>query len=110
MFQSIVIDAGLIYCIRPDDVSEILNSGKVQIGTIILGRKTIIEGRIESAVHADDRVIVVAGDMEPGAGIGKRRIPALQHVVWVLPCQPLLVQYVTFKRQQHVSEKTRIEK
>jgi hypothetical protein len=31
-----VVDAGLIYCIRSDDVSEILNSGKVQIGMIML--------------------------------------------------------------------------
>ena len=44
--------------------------------------------------------------MKPGAGICKGRIPALQHIVWVLPCQPLLVQYVTFKSQKHVSEKT----
>ena len=36
IFQSSVVDTGLVYCIRPDDVSEILNSGKVQIGMIIL--------------------------------------------------------------------------
>jgi len=43
IFQSSVVDTGLVYCIRPDDVSEILNSGKVQIGMIILDPKTIIE-------------------------------------------------------------------
>jgi len=58
-----------------------------------------------SDVHTDDRVIIVAGDMKPGAGVDKGWIPALQHIVCVLPNLPLLVQYVTFKSQQHVSEK-----
>ena len=58
-----------------------------------------------SDVHTDDRVIIVAGDMKPGAGVDKGWIPALQHIVSVLPFLPLLVQYVTFKSQQNVSEK-----
>jgi hypothetical protein len=58
-----------------------------------------------SDVHTDDSVIIVAGDMKPGAGVDKGWIPALQHIVCVLPNLPLLVQYVTFKSQQHVSEK-----
>jgi len=43
--------------------------------------------------------------MKPGAGVDKGWIPALQHIVCVLPNLPLLVQYVTFKAQQHVPEK-----
>lgn len=43
--------------------------------------------------------------MKPGAGIDKGRIPALQHIVHVLPLLPLIVQYVTFKSQNHGSEK-----
>ena len=68
--------------------------------------KSHIGENIENVIHLDDGVIHVASNMKPGAGIGKGRIPALQHIVWVLPCQPLLVQYVTFKSQKHVSEKT----
>jgi hypothetical protein len=57
-------------------------------------------------IHTDDRVVVVASDMEPGAGIDKSRIPAHQHIVWVLPCLPLLVQYVNLEtKQQSFSEK-----
>jgi hypothetical protein len=66
----------------------------------------LIRGK-ETDVHTDDSVIIVAGDMKPGAGVDKGWIPALQHIVSVLPCLPLLVQYVTFKSQQHVSEKKR---
>jgi len=58
-----------------------------------------------SDVHTDDRVIIVAGDMKPGAGVDMGWIPSLQHIVSVLPFLPLLVQYVTFKSQQNVSEK-----
>lgn len=39
-----------------------------------------------SCIHTDDGVVQVAGNMEPRAGIGEGWIPALQHVVWILPC------------------------
>lgn len=34
-------------------------------------------------IHASDVVVLVAGDVEPGAGVHKVRIPALEHVVRV---------------------------
>ena len=63
---------------------------------ILRTRRTRKNKERASGIHADDGVVIVAGDMEPGAGIYKGWIPTLQHIEGVLPCQPLRVQNVTF--------------
>ena len=68
----------------------------------------IILKKGERNIHTDDRVVVVASDMEPGAWIDKSRVPAHQHIVWVLPCLPLLVQYVTLEPKQHACFRKRL--
>lgn len=71
--------------------------GMVESGTLC---SIIYKIKGERNIHTNNTVVVVASDMEPGAGIGKSRIPAHEHIVWVLPCRPLLVQDVTLEPQQ----------
>lgn len=71
--------------------------GMVESGTLC---SIIYKIKGERNIHTNNTVVVVASDMDPGAGIGKSRIPAHEHIVWVLPCRPLLVQDVTLEPQQ----------
>lgn len=69
---------------------------KTHILFVTIKPKIITDGRKVRGIHTDDRVIVIAGDMKPGAGIDKGGIPALQHIVRVIQHHPLRIQNVTF--------------
>lgn len=41
------------------------------------------ETETEMLIQSYNTVVVVAGDMKPGARVYKSRIPALQHIIWI---------------------------
>lgn len=41
---------------------------------------TIKQSKFNLLLQADDVVLIVAGNVEPGAGVDQRRVPALQDV------------------------------
>lgn len=51
----------------------------------------------ETDLHSNDAIFVIAGNMEPSAGIHKRGIPTLQHIATINQILAQSIECIAFK-------------